>query len=189
MHLSQDTILPNRVTLAQITCHAASLVMKNKQNQILLMLRDDRPLWQNIGGEVNPGEFFSTALQRHLTAQTRLALEHIDFVADYFGLLSGDGTPQYRHEKIYRATLPDDMAPRLGASGVALEWFDRDKLPTNIAPRFRTRIVETFDGTEPKTAILTTPNQAEFMASLKPEQIYGLEQWQNHPRVKIKKLL
>lgn len=189
MYLSHDTILPDGVLQTQIMCHAASVVVINEQKQILLMLRDDRPLWQNIGGEVGTGENFLTALQRHLTTQTRLSFEHFDFTGDYFGLLNGDGAPQYRHEKTYLAIMPDDMTPRLGASGMALEWFDRDKLPANIAPRFRTRIAETFDGTMPKTAILTSPNQTEFMASLKPEQIYGLERWQNHPRVLARKAL
>ena len=163
---------------------AASAVIVNDKKQVLLLMRDDYPVWVNIGGLVDPGENFEQAMHRETMEESHLKVRVVREGGEYFTALSPP-LKGYMHEKLYYCIPADDkQVARLGNDGVRVEWFDIDKLPANIPPSCRMRIEETFYNRPASTyAGITMPDMRAFAATLKPEQIYGYEMWKAHPKV------
>lgn len=171
----------------KIKARAASAVIVNGKNQILLLMRDDFPVWVNIGGALDAGESFEQALRREIMEETGLKVRILREGGDYFSALSAP-PEAYLQEKLYFCVPenPGDIA-RLGNDGIRLEWFDIDKLPHNIPPGYRLRIEETLQGRPASSlACLALPKMKEFSAMLRPEQIYGFAFWKAHPKVQQK---
>lgn len=188
-HLSQETKLPSSIKLDQITQFAASAVILNSKKEILLLLRDDYPLWVNIGGNLDSGETFEQALHREVKEETNSTIIIINKESgDYFSIIDSNKPEKYRHEKVYLCKFKDEKKPvTLGNEGVCLEWFKQDNLPPNILPKYLIRILETVKNIKDKTSILTIPRMKDFIITLKSDQIYGLKEWMSHPRVLKKK--
>lgn len=185
-HLSKDTSLPQGLSLNLITSFAASALIINEHGQILMLLRDDYPVWTTIGGFVESGETFDQALHREIKEETHLSVNIICVGGDYFSPIS-EG--KFRHERVYICRPSGQQVNAiLGDEGVCLEWIDPDNLPVNIAPRYRKRIEQTLNSTEKSTSLLTLPSTKEFIKTLKSEDIYGLDLWIHHPKVKARKL-
>ena len=183
-HLSQSTELPSGITLGQITHFAASAVILNDQRQMLMMLRDDYPVWTTIGGMVEAGETFQEALHREIKEETHLSVHIERMGGDYFSPISNKNPLCFRHERIFVCRPSDpETAAILGDEGVCLQWMDLDKLPLNIPPKYRRRIEETIENILKKTSLLTLPHTSDFIQTLGSADIYGLEKWRVHPRV------
>ena len=188
-HLSADTVLPEGVTLDKITRFSASAVILNNRGRILMLLRDDYPLWVNIGGDVDEGESFEQALRRETKEEAQIDIALSGRYVDFFCWcpdLDIGGT--FRHERVYVCTpAPEDGQPRLGDDGIKLEWLPVHSLPANVPERCRLRILKTFKAIEPFAMRLDGKNRLETIQALKPEDIYGLDYWLSHPKVLAKK--
>lgn len=165
---------------------SASGVIINEKNEILLLMRDDYPVWVNIGGYLDNGENFDDALYREAIEEANLKIEIIERCGEYFTLIPQKGSVEkFCHEKLYlcKPTSKNALAT-LGNEGVRVQWFERRSLPYNIPPQYKLRIKETLSGSyASQGAILKGFSMEEFSQSLKKEDIYGLEDWLSHPRV------
>lgn len=187
-HLSQRTKVPSEITLNQITHFATSAVILNKKNEILMLLRDDYPLWVNIGGNVDEDESFEEALRREVMEEANIEVTILKESGNYFSPLCSKEPLTYRHEKLYLCKPKDLTKPAtLGNEGVCLKWFHQQDLPFNIPPKCLIRILETVNNVKDKTSILKIARMKDFILTLSVKDIYGLEEWINHPRVLKKK--
>lgn len=184
-HLSKDIALPQDLTLDSITSFAASALIIDEQQHILMMMRDDYPVWTTIGGIVESGETFEQALHREIKEETHLGVDIIHVGGDYFSPILQN---KFRHERVFVCRpLKHKLQAILGDEGVCLEWIDPNNLPINVAPRYRKRIEQTLESVEKSTSLLILPSTKEFIKTLKREDIYGLDTWLDHPRVKKRK--
>jgi ADP-ribose pyrophosphatase YjhB (NUDIX family) len=187
-HLSKDSKIPEHVSLRDITKFTVSAVILNDREEILLMLRDDCPVWVNIGGILDRGEGFEDALIREIREEANIEVEITGLGGDYYSpLKKEDGTIEYRHEKVFLCKMKAGHTPSLGNEGVKLEWFAKDALPKNMPPRYKTRVYEVAHDIRPKTMVLTSIGMKEFIQDFPTSEMYGLSYWCNHERVLSKK--
>jgi 8-oxo-dGTP pyrophosphatase MutT (NUDIX family) len=170
------------ITPDQIGGYAASAAILNDAGEIALFLRDDVPLWTNIGGNLDPGEDFEMALHREAIEETGLKIKIVRFIGDFYSPM---GNNQYRHEKVYfsRAKAPSIL--QQSDEGVAVRWFPIDQLPYNIGPRFRTRINAALSPAPSPVSVIThEPGMVDFCHGVHDfSQFVGLSEWLYHRNV------
>lgn len=168
--------------LELVLYHDVSTVILNDQNETLLFLRDDLPLWTNIGGNLDPGEDFETALHREVMEETGLQIELTRLVGDFFAVTENGN---YRQERVFLSRPRPGSVTRQSEEGVMIRWFPVNALPANIGPRFRTRINAALDcAAEPVSHIVTGLNMAAYMKTVKDfTDFVGLNEWKHHPNV------
>ena len=175
------------VPAEKLKYHACSAVILNDKDEVLLFLRDDMPLWTNIGGNVDPGETFEQALHREALEEADCKITIDRFVGDFFSpQLDGN----YYHEKLYVCHLNSGQTPRWQEDeGVKLEWFPKNSLPVNMGPRYRFRMLQAFKDDKDPVAIITPQlNMVEFLHDTTDfSNFIGLQEWLTHPIVERKR--
>jgi 8-oxo-dGTP pyrophosphatase MutT (NUDIX family) len=177
----RHSCLPQHTVIS--ACAASAVIVNQDQTHVLLMLRDDMPLWTNIGGHCETGEDFLTTLHREALEEICTEIDIIRLVGDFYSPMPTEF--HYRHEQVYLATInPNAPLPKIGTEGVKLEWFDLNNLPANLGPRFRMRILAFLKHQEPVSqttdALL---GMLDFAKTLAVTDFYGLHEWLHHPNV------
>lgn len=186
-HLTKQSELPNGITLEQVTRFAATAIIVNDQNQVLMMMRDDCPAWINIGGLVDADEGFEQALHREVMEEAGVEIDIVQFSRNYFTPSSRTPLSDFLHDKTYLCQIKEGQNPVLGDEGVALAWFDLEDLPKNIPPRSLIRMADAKDQSENRPRAFTEPSTTNFIQTCPVEGIHMLDFWKKHPRVLQKK--
>lgn len=159
----------------------------NDKDETLLFLRDDMPLWTNIGGQVDDGEDFLTALDREAGEEIGCRIDVGRFVGDFF---SPQKNGVFFHEQVYMGRLAagEKESPQKD-EGVTLAWFHKDNLPANMGPRYRFRLEYAFANHPAPAALLTSvPSMIEFLENTTDySNFIGMDEWLKHPEVLRKK--
>jgi len=158
---------------------AAGSVIQNDKQQILLIMRNDMPLWECVGGIVEPGETYEQALARETLEEICCEIKIGNYIGGHYRKLD---TNKYRQALFYKAELVTHKIELLDGH-VAFEWFDKDRLPYNIPPLHRLTIEKMQENKELFEVTDSVPNMLDFSRTLKLEQIYGAEIWRDHPVV------
>lgn len=132
--------------------HASSLIIF--ENQVLLLHRDNIPTipdpdtWQAIGGHVEEGEDFDTAIIREIKEETNLSPKNIK----YIGKLVRPGNIV----ALYLVRLSDEEVKdlKLGNEGQEVRFFKADEIDgLNLSPtvslfvaRYKEKLVELVRG-------------------------------------------
>jgi 8-oxo-dGTP diphosphatase len=110
----------------------ATIILRNRSNEFLLYLRDDKPeipfpnRWDLFGGHVEPGESVEEALARELREELDLALDQVEFFRTY-DCREGDAFPNVKY--VYSAVIDkrcDDLVLR---EGQRLAYFTAREIP------------------------------------------------------------
>jgi len=155
-------------------------IILNQDNQVLLVLRDDMPLWNLPGGQVESGETFEQALIREIKEEIDVNIEIVDHIGTY---KKNDNNIKVR---TYLCSIKQGI-PEIKEEGIYLEYFNLKDLPKNISNKviMRLRDLANFNG-KIINRVEFGKNCIEVLESLDKKEIYGLEKWINHPLV-IKK--
>ncbi|HEY1096294.1 MAG TPA: NUDIX hydrolase [Alphaproteobacteria bacterium] len=181
------SVLSTPVPPEKIGDQAASAVILNDRDEILLMMRDDMPLWTNIGGYVDPGEDFETALHRETMEETGCEIAIIRFIGDFYTNINSPTL--YEHEHVYLAHVKPGWTPSLQDEGTFVRWFHKDALPVNMGPLFHRRIHYALaNHPQPVSVIQNDPNMPQFLATVTDfSPFVALDEWLHHPRVVAKR--
>ncbi len=169
-----------------VVARGASALITDDRGYILAVLRDDIPLWVNVGGYLDEGESFIDALHREAMEEIQAELEVLSEVGDFY---SPRGEGNFLHVRFYTARLKPGTPALLGNEGTHLEWFAPDKLPANYHIRDRIRSQYGLRGSAGVYYIHPEPDLYDFSKQLKLSDFYRLSEWKEHPRVVEKRRL
>jgi len=137
-------------------------IIINDKNQVLLALRDDMPMWNLIGGEVNEEESFEEGLRRE--AFEEICVE-IDIIKQSGHYNNKDRKNNNVEVKAYLCKIKKGK-PKLGNEGVYIQYFDFDKLPKNLIPKQKGRIDDAINSTTLITRTQNEQSTSELLNSL-----------------------
>ncbi len=132
--------LDERINHIPFIQSGAAIIIRNEKNQILLQERTDRNKWGLPGGCQDLGEDLRTTAVREALEETGITLKEENlFLID---TLSGEsrknrypnGDIVYNNTSLYLASITtSDISSLKGDSETKrLEFFDLDKVPTNL---------------------------------------------------------
>ena len=119
----------------------ASVILVNRQGELLLQRRSDDGSWGYHGGSVELGEDVEKTARRELEEETGLIAGQMTLL----GVFSGEGMHWVypNGDEVYNVDIvyvchdySGDMKPQSGEV-TALEWFRPDAMPENIFPMNR----------------------------------------------------
>lgn len=151
-------------------------IILNEKKQVLLCMRDDIPLWNLPGGGVEDGESFKEALRREVREEIDVDIEIVRQTGTY---KKKDGTTV----KAYLCKIANGT-PKMGNEGTFIEYFDLDSLPKNMSKKQRERILHARDKNQCVECSQISVCSKEIIEALDRKDIYRLDDWLNHPRVK-----
>ena len=116
----------------------AFVIIKNEDDQILLVKRKDIPFWDFPGGKVEANETEKQCSIRETLEETGLII-----TPDY---LIGIYEQSERKDKqyIYAATIKDGKLIEEGSETKQIKYFSRKQLPINLIPLRKTQIQDFF---------------------------------------------
>ena len=124
-------------------------IILNKQNKILLCHRRDYDLWNLPGGGLEKNESIQSGLIREVKEETGLAVK--------ISRLAGVYSKPYKNEIVFSFVCePTNGKITLNEEADKIEYFEINKLPTNIPSKQKERIKDVFKN--PETTILKTQN-------------------------------
>lgn len=112
---------------------AATVIVMNEHNEILLNLRRDTNTWGIIGGAMELGESLEQTAARELMEEANLIAELFEFMdllsgkELYFKYLNGDET--YTVIALYKAVNVSGMLKINDNESMKLKYFSLDNLP------------------------------------------------------------
>lgn len=153
----------------------------------MLILRNDMPMWEIVGGLVDEGETYEEALHREIKEEIDVVLKRKQLVGDFYRQLDDLIKPNYLHLRLFKTDY-DGSRIHLDEH-VAYEWFDTDKLPKNITPLHQYGIEKARQPLgEPITEkVVLSTNGARYVRSLEIEEFYALNKWMCDPKVIAKR--
>ncbi|MFJ8262547.1 NUDIX hydrolase [Rummeliibacillus sp. NPDC094406] len=116
----------------------ANVIVLDKENRLLMQLRQDNNCWGLAGGALEPGEKLEEAAKRELFEETGLAAKALTL----FKVFSGEEFYyQYPHgDEVYNVISTYICTDFSGVLQIdqeevqALQFFDMQQLPPNISP-------------------------------------------------------
>lgn len=118
--------------------NGASVIVLNKQNQILMGLRSDNHCWGYAGGSIELGEHLEEAAARELKEEFEITANKLKL----YGVFSGkelyymypNGDEVYNIDSVFVCNDYEGTPKADGHELTELKWFDMDDLPENISP-------------------------------------------------------
>ena len=123
----------------------SSVIIKNTENQVLMLLRSDNNCWCFPGGAAELGEKIEETAAREVYEETGLILESLEL----FGVFSGqelyyqypNGDEVFNVDIVYTSsTYTGDL--NMSVEGKDIRFFDIINLPGNINPPTRPIVEE-----------------------------------------------
>ena len=122
-------------------------IIFNKQKKVLLCHRRDYDLWNLPGGGLEKNESIQEGLIREVKEETGLVVE--------VSRLAGVYSKPYKNEIVFSFICePTNGKITLNEEANKIEYFEINKLPTNISSKQKERIKDAFKN--PETTILKT---------------------------------
>ncbi len=159
--------------------NALAVLLHPTENKILLGLREELPIWSLPGGKLDPDEEFTVALLREIKEETCLDATIEKYIGDC-RYLNSKHIEKHLMFYVCRA-MSSDAVPT--DEELVWEWFAPDAMPTNLFNFFRPIIADALDGKTDQVYQRRMTSKA-FCLSLEADQMYGLQTWVDHPRVK-----
>lgn len=161
----------------------------NEQNQILLLLRNDCPAWELIGGVVEKNESFEESLVREAIEEIGIEIRPTVFLGDLYREITDRPLPGYRHYRYYHSILnAEEIENIVLDEHVAYGWFDIDKIPINMAPLHRMAATQSFQGPfDPSEQITLSIDDLARLDQLNINDFYALDLWRDSPKVQEKR--
>jgi 8-oxo-dGTP pyrophosphatase MutT (NUDIX family) len=170
----------------KITSRSASAIILDDENRLLLLMRDDLPLWVNVGGSCDDQENFEIAMRREVLEEACTEVDIISIIGDFY---SSKGNNTYQQERVYLCKPKYGQKPSIGNEGAFIEWFDHDKIPQNISPKYRMRLQYALENKINKQTVSITlpddlPDMLDFIRNTNDiSDFYRLDDWNNNHRV------
>jgi 8-oxo-dGTP pyrophosphatase MutT (NUDIX family) len=114
---------------------------------VLLQRRNDNRLWGLPGGGVEPGESVTEAVVREVREETGLEVAPLRLIGVYSAPDLGqivtypDGNVIHSVSASFECVITGG-ALACGEESLALAWFDPERLPPEVMPMHRVRIVD-----------------------------------------------
>jgi len=154
-------------------------IIINNQNQVLLSLRDDIPMWNLIGGGVEEEETFEQGLKREAIEEICSEIEIVRQTGHYH---NKDSKGDDIEIKAYLCKIKKGK-PKLGNEGICLQYFNLDNLPKNLVPKQKGRINDAMNS---NILVIRTQNEqstSECLNSLTKKDFTGWNEWVKNPKV------
>lgn len=118
--------------------------MDEKNEKVLLILREDFRIWALPGGGLEAGGTPEQAALREAYEESGFEVKIDKYIGKYY-------RPQFRDTRfVYRASVSGGKALESGSETVAVNWFSIDSLPKRLAPSVREIIRDMLsNGNEP----------------------------------------
>lgn len=126
---------------------AASVIIVNEQNEILLQLRKDNKCWAYAGGSVELDEVVENAAKRELFEETGLIANELELFGVFSGkeyhyiYPNGDEVSNIDHVYICRE-YSGELKPQ-ESEVLDLKFFAIDNIPENLSPPVK-KIIEKY---------------------------------------------
>ena len=156
-----------------------AILLHPTEHKILLGLREELPIWALPGGKLDPDEDFASAMIREIKEETCLDATITRYVGDS-RYLNSKNVEKMAMFYLCQANSAD---AQVTDEEIKWEWFAPDALPANLFPTFRPIIADALSGKTDQTYQRKMTGKA-FCLSLHADQMYGLNDWLQHPRVK-----
>ena len=171
---------------------AACGVIFNEKREVLLIMRNDMPMWELVGGVVDEGETHEQAVIREAKEEIGNDVTIRNHLGVVYRRVDNDDTrddapvtgESYRHYQFYELEL--SPSPIVVDEHVTHEWFPFDRLPKNIAPLQRLMIEHTYHDKKMTEMVTDLISGKAHVNKLTAEEIYRLDSWQKHPKVRAK---
>lgn len=175
----------------EIRLSAAALLF-NPQNEILLMLRDDFPVWCLPGGYIDAGESFPDGLVREIFEETSLVISPDTLqLLGSFDKFDLNTKKTVLNTRLYLAKT-DQITAQIGNEGLELRWFPLDQTPVNLLG-IQYNMLEMYKNnaiTSPDTVIsIPVRGYQDHFEDLQPKQWTDFDHWNTHPKVVEKRRL
>ena len=160
-------------------------VIFNDKRQILLIMRNDMPLWESVGGGVDEGETHEQAVIRETKEEIGVDATIKRLIGTFYRRINDLAETGYRHFKLFE--LEADVSKIVLDEHIDSQWFSMDALPENTAPLHILCFRYADAGRENVEEITELNNGREHMKTLSVDRIYGLDLWNKHPKVVAKR--
>ncbi len=141
---------------------AGALILKG--NKVLLHHRTDYDLWDLPSGSMEKGETIIQTLKREVKEETGLKVEPIKLIGVYQNYLRGAVNFHFLVKVISGKLTLNKEANDFG-------YYNYKKLPKNIAPKQKERILDYFK--DKKTVKVKTQNSKSSIVALKLKKTNG----------------
>lgn len=159
---------------------AAGIVIENAAGQILMIMRNDMPIWELVGGMIDEGENCADAIEREAMEEIGCEIIIGNYLGSHYRTLKPNG---YRRAAFYNAMLGSNKI--ILEEHVAFEWFDKHNLPENTGPLHRF-VIENVTSNSFEV-VDKMERMQDFIETVPVNKLYGLNFWKNHPCVEEKR--
>jgi len=164
---------------------ASSGVVFNDKREVLLILRNDMPMWEPPGGLVDPGETHEDAVIRESKEEIGCDVAIRRCLAIIYRRIDDLPMQGYRHFRCFELELLNDDI-RIDEH-IAYEWFPVDALPVNLAPLHRLAIEYASKEGPVEEYVTELLDRKAYAMTVDMSQAYKADFWNTHPKVLAKR--
>ena len=130
----------------RITPGTVAVVLNESKDQVLLHLRNDKPMWSLPGGPPEFGESFEEAMLREANEETGYVVEIVRLIgvysnAKYWVFDYPDGNRAHAFAAAFQCHVIGGEAKPNMQDSLDVKWFPVLKLPDNIMP-MHTKVIK-----------------------------------------------
>ncbi len=123
----------------RITPGTAAVILDSTKEQVLLHLRDDKPMWSLPGGPPDFGESFADAMIREANEETGYQIKINRLIgvysnADFWIFDYPDGNRAHAFAAAFECAVTGGKLKANMKDSLAVKWFPVADLPDNIMP-------------------------------------------------------
>lgn len=170
--------------MVEVTNYVRGVIFDADDN-VLLQMRADCPIWELPGGGVEPQELFHAAVIREVFEETGLVVDRANLFGLYYRWIAKGDTVDHAIMYSYVCHVAD-FAPRmLTTESIKQAFFKPDHLPPNTHPYYQQIIQDAAafraDGLSHERDLSALPRVSHFVETLALDDIHDFDFWYSHP--------
>lgn len=170
--------------VVEVTNYVRGVVF-DTDNNVLLQMRADCPIWELPGGGVDPKEIFRDAVIREVFEETGLTVDEANLFGLYYRWVEKDNKTEHAILYSYICKVSDLTPLKLTDESIKQTFFKPDNLPTNTHPYYKQIITDAAafltDGILREYDLSSLPRVSYFVETIALDDIHDFDFWYSHP--------